>query len=308
MSKKRVSWQAIESDLKAILKLDVVRLLSTYGSPPLRDLLKSNDHFDLLHYVEYDCELSELDDIDIAQFEITDTMRAAYNTVYDRKDGVWFTEPEAAHLSLFLEFLPRSDGRGGVPSWLTDEGSCIRIAHTALALRKVEASIEGTYVTQAGLYDYFLPLTVRDVATLANMSEGSVRNAIASRKADRLEKMVQPGGSVLIDTVEACRWLAERRGYKARPGRPHGGGYFPGYARSNPENALRWLAMCMYWHSGSVVRTAEQLGCGEADISNLLSGQFPHDEADLRAFAKIACVEPDDLVAGARILQSGTGG
>jgi hypothetical protein len=55
-------------------------------------------------------------------------------------------------------------------------------------------------------------LTIAEIALLANMDEGSVRNAANKRLADPL-KTVQRGKRSLIAPEEARRWLAGRKGF-----------------------------------------------------------------------------------------------
>lgn len=55
-------------------------------------------------------------------------------------------------------------------------------------------------------------LTIAEIALLANMDEGSVRNAANKKLPDPL-KTVQRGKRSLVEPAEARRWLAGRKGF-----------------------------------------------------------------------------------------------
>lgn len=308
MAKRHITLDEVHSDLRKILYLEASRIAALRFDEKASEFLGTTVELYADELLGSEIHPEVLASVDLGDFHITDVIDLAYSAQFEKPDEWLLTAMEGATLQAFLATMPGSDLTGTTPVWLSEEGACIRMARAGVALGKIQAMLNGNVGIQGGFFDVFYSFSVRDMAALANMSEGSIRNALVSKKSDRLEKMDVPGGQVLIDPVEACRWLSERRGYRAHGGVVRGQGYFPEYVRYDPNKALRWLSLCTFWHSGSVELTAGKLGWREDQVVGLLGGNFPLDEKEVRKFAAVALVDPDDLVAGVRILQHGSGG
>tara|TARA_E500000318_G_scaffold107527_1_gene116955 strand:+ start:10234 stop:11160 length:927 start_codon:yes stop_codon:yes gene_type:complete len=308
MAKRHLNLDEIHSDLKKILYLEASRIAALRWDEKASEFLGVLDEIDPDKLLGSEIEPKVLALVDLSKFHIAEALDLAYSAQFEKPDEWLLTAVESETLQAFLSTMPSSDLSGTAPIWLTEEGACIRMARAGVALGKIQAMLYGNVGIQGGVFDVFHLFSVRDMAALANMSEGSIRNALVSKKGDRLDKMEMPGGQVLIDPVEACRWLSERRGYRAHGGSIRGKDYFPEYVRYDPNKALRWLSLSTYWHSGSVERTAAKLGWSKDQVVDLLGGNFPLDEAEVRKFATVTFIDPDDLVKGAKILHHDFGG
>lgn len=308
MAKRHITRDEVHSDLRKILYLEASRIAALRLDEKASEFLGASIELDADAFLWNKIDPGVLASVNLNDFYITEALNLAYSAQFEKPDEWLLTAVESEALQVFLATMPGYDLTGTTPVWLTEEGACVRMARAGVALGKIQAMLNGVAGIQGGNFDVFYAFSVRDMSALANMSEGSIRNALVSKKGDRLEKMDVPGGQVLIDPVEACRWLSERRGYRAHGGAVRGHGYFPEYVRYDPSKALRWLSLCTYWHSGSVKRTAATLGWREDQVVDLLGGNFPSDEREVRKFATVTFVDPDDLVAGARILQHAFGG
>jgi hypothetical protein len=147
----------------------------------------------------------ELGDIDLGKFHAGSVLDFLYEYAY---------RPQAHHLSYDVHFYV-TDGLAlmegvvveGIQVLTISRGSlsghCRDTVDTAVARWKLDFE-EG---------DEF---SVREIALLADMSEGSVRNAMRAEGDGRLQT-VSVGKRVYIGRTEALRWLQGRRGYIPTP-------------------------------------------------------------------------------------------
>ncbi|GAA0246949.1 hypothetical protein LNAOJCKE_0444 [Methylorubrum aminovorans] len=167
--------------------------------------------------------------VDLGRFQISKTFERAYGFVFE--PGLTNAlDEEVQDLLVFMQGTPRVGGRAGsagvTHSFMGPDGLCQTIADAAYARWKLEIVERGEFTT-------------RELALLANMSEGAVRNAMADKDEGGLRAI--PGSKpVQVEFEEAKRWLAGRRGFKPTPVR----------LRDDPNLRSRF---------GSV-QTAEELG------------------------------------------------
>ena len=135
--------------------------------------------------------------VDLGRFQISKTFERAYGFVFE--PGLTNAlDEEVQDLLVFMQGTPRVGGRAGsagvTHSFMGPEGLCQTIADAAYARWKLEIVERGEFTT-------------RELALLANMSEGAVRNAMADKDEGGLR--ASPGSNpVPVEFEEAKRWLA----------------------------------------------------------------------------------------------------
>jgi hypothetical protein len=150
--------------------------------------------------------------VDLKRFHITEYFEDAYDFAFDPSILYSYYIGDMAGLLLFMNGIPRIEPRKdydflsnvspGHTRYMTPEGYCQTTADAAFARWKLEA--------EPG-FDF----TPRDLALLANMSEGAVRNAMSGKTGDRLQPI--PGSKpIRVEHAEAVRWLSGRRGFVPR--------------------------------------------------------------------------------------------
>ncbi|MGW9819335.1 hypothetical protein ACUXK4_001899 [Methylorubrum extorquens] len=189
--------------------------------------------------------------VDLSRFKISKTFERAYGFVFE--PGLTNAlDEEVQDLLVFMQGTPRVGGRTGsagvTHAFMGPDGFCQTITDAAYARWKLEVVERGEFTT-------------RELALLANMSEGAVRNAMADKDEGGLRAI--PGSKpVQVEFEEAKRWLAGRRGFKPTPFR----------LRDDPNLRSRF----------SSVQTAEELG----ELIRRIRGQFePILSSSLKAWS-----------------------
>lgn len=159
--------------------------------------------------------------------------------------------------SLFVDEIvaPKSAFWGGG----TRRPLCARVVETAMARWELDMAPPAALAipneipgTPSGY------LTIRQVALLANMDEKSVRNATYEKSDDRLRTSIR-GGRAYVEVIEARRWLARRRGYRATqlvPRRAAPGTEIPAAGFRTPEEV-----------GAFVEKRREALGIDRAEVA-----------------------------------------
>jgi hypothetical protein len=123
-------------------------------------------------------------------------------------------EHEIQDLSVFMMSVPRAGGvesGGETHRFMTPDGYCQTVADAAYARWKLEWDSAG-----AGSHKF----TPRELALLANMTEGAVRNAVADKSQNGLKAIPGTKNPIKFEHDEAVRWLRLRRGFIPSPKRP----------------------------------------------------------------------------------------
>lgn len=161
--------------------------------------------FDLLDGERYSREHTTAD---LARFDITRAFQWAYAAAF-RPTSEWSDPPlrvdQMFDLALFLENSPRIDLNGNVPRFATPDGYCRQVAEAVVARWKLEhMPVESPEDRPT--------FSVRELALLADMTEGAVRNALSDKGENGLRTI--PGlKPVKIEHHEALRWLTSRRNF-----------------------------------------------------------------------------------------------
>jgi hypothetical protein len=143
--------------------------------------------------------------VDLALFsDITGSFERGYDFAFNRSRLNTFSEEEVQNLQAFMDGTPRTGGvssAGETHQFMTPDGYCRMVADAAHARWKLE-----------WIADSSQKFTSRELALLANMTDGAVRMAISDKSENRLRAI--PGSKpVAVEFDEAKRWLSGRRGF-----------------------------------------------------------------------------------------------
>ena len=218
-------------------------------------------------------------EIDLLSFPMAQRVLGAYGYAF-APTGDDSPDLDALHeLADMLAGLPREDFGGDVPSFPNIHSES-RIADVCTAVW-ARAAIDGT---DDGLTT---AISTRQLALLADMSEGAVRNAMtlsgeAGLKAIPKSKPV----SVVID--EARRWLSGRRGFCSTP---VGMGDDPILnERLRAFDRMEQLTDFIARHSlrlhGGLAKLADVLNWHESEVKAWASGTYQFDAAHAEALGK----------------------
>ena len=146
--------------------------------------------------------------VDLKRFIIRGSFEIAYDYAFQPSILDGFGTEMLLDLSAFMEGTPRAGGQGGdggvTHDFMTSDGKCKTVVDAMWARAKLELS------------DYRDDLTTRELALLANMSEGAVRNAMSDKSENGLRAI--PGSKpVKVTHEDAQRWLSGRRGFVPSP-------------------------------------------------------------------------------------------
>lgn len=216
--------------------------------------------------------------VDLSLFaNITGSFERAYEFAFNRSRLNTFGEEEVQNLQAFMEGTPRIGGisfAGEMHRFMTPEGYCRMVADAALARWKLE---------WAG--DDSATFTTRELALLANMSEGAVRMAISDKSEGRLRAI--PGSKpVAVEFEEAKRWLSGRRGFIPWPERAADDRFLTRAIRD--AETPKVLARLVHHVAGfePADKLAEKLGWKAADVQPWLGGTFAFDADRASEIAK----------------------
>lgn len=217
--------------------------------------------------------------VDLSLFaDITGSFERAYEFVFNRSRLNTFGEHEVQDLQVFMEGTPRVGGissGGEVHRFMTPDGHCRAVADAALARWKLE---------WAG--DESAKFTTRELALLANMSEGAVRMAISDKTEGRLKTI--PGSKpVAVDFAEAKRWLSGRRGFIPWPERAADDRFLTRAIRDaeTPKVFARLIHQVAGFEPAE--KLADKLGWSAAEVRPWLDGAFAFDVDRAGQIAKV---------------------
>ena len=149
--------------------------------------------------------MSSSEKVDLALFsKITASFERGYEFAFSPGRLNTFGEDEVQDLLIFMDGTPRVGGIGSggeTHRFMTPDGYCRMVADAAFARWKLEWK-----------GDHSETFTTRELALLANMTEGAVRMANSDKSDNRLKSI--PGSKpVAVEFDEAKRWLSGRRGF-----------------------------------------------------------------------------------------------
>lgn len=152
--------------------------------------------------------------VDLRRFNITHVFDRGYDCAFRPSLINILDGGEVQDLVAFMDGTPRIGGvssAGETHRFMNPDGFCRTVADAVHARWKLEWDSVGR-----GSHTF----TTRELALLANMTEGAVRNGMADKGENGLR--VIPGSKpVQVEYNEAKRWLSARRGFVPTPQQPH---------------------------------------------------------------------------------------
>lgn len=179
--KSEPTLQTMLSELRVIIQADLLRLDNLYQFYESRDQIEA---------------------VNIDTMPVTQNMRVLFDYVVNAKIDRQFPLNDVFEdlTDFFLEIVPRSPMIDHYRSGPI-EGVCAWIVDTAIV--RWQLDFEQT--------DSF---SIKDLATLANMDERSVRNAANPKNSEPLKTYRAVDGSTAVTRSDAIAWLEKRRSYK----------------------------------------------------------------------------------------------
>ena len=200
----RITKDALRGELRLILLCQADHILITAS----REAATSFIGFDTGFHRTYDFMhlQGECPEVDLDRFAITGLLDKAYDFALTPSLENSIGETDVTKLITFMNGVPRVGGYGEARSFTSSNGLCQTIVDTAHARWKLEMERGGTF-------------TARELALLANMSEGAVRNAMSDKSESGL-KVIHGSKPAQVDWSDARDWLHGRRGFVPTPTKP----------------------------------------------------------------------------------------
>lgn len=144
--------------------------------------------------------------VDLSKFSITSSFANGYEYAFCPSVLNNLDESEVQDLVAFMHGTPRASGYGDAHPFMTPAGLCQTVADAVYARWKLEWDnmLENTFTT-------------RELALLADMTEGAVRNALADKSEAGLRAIPGSRNPVEVEHSEALRWLRGRRSFIPTP-------------------------------------------------------------------------------------------
>lgn len=216
--------------------------------------------------------------VDLALFApAADLFERAYEFAFNRSRLNRFGEHEVQDLLVFMDGTPRAGGirsGGEMHRFMTPDGYCRMVADAAFARWKLEWKGDESET-----------FTTRELALLANVTDGAVRMAISDKGENRLKSI--PGSKpVAVEFNEAKRWLSGRRGFTPWPDRPADDIFFARALRDaeTPKAFGRLIHQVADFRPPE--QLAEKLGWTVDEIKVWFDGTFAFDTDRARQLAQ----------------------
>lgn len=196
------------NELRTIFLFEADHILMGAGPDMARQFIGFNPG-DAMEY----CHLSP-ETVDLSRFHIAGSFERGYDSAFRPSVLSTLGEHEVQDLATFMLGTPRAGGissGGETHRFMTPDGLCQRVADTVHARWKLEWDPTGV-----GCHTF----TTRELALLADMTEGAVRNALADKSDNGLQAVPGRKNPILVEHAEAHRWLLGRRGFIPWPDRP----------------------------------------------------------------------------------------
>jgi hypothetical protein len=148
------------------------------------------------------CHRSPME-VDLSRFQIANAFEHGYEFAFRPSVMNMLDESQVQDLNVFMLGTPKAGGislGGETHRFMTPDGLCQMVADTVHARWKLEWDSPGAHV-----------LSTRELALLADMTEGAVRNAIADKGENGLRAISGSKNPVTVEHADALRWLSGRR-------------------------------------------------------------------------------------------------
>lgn len=271
------------SELKEILAIQAGLVCGMFGTKFANDLLGFNAYYDERDSGWEDQNVaSEINNKSLDKYWATDWLEQFYNLAFvhsGSENDIPF-DVDSNIAETIRSAIPQRTAHGERPKCLTSEGLCMQLLEYTLAVGKVATFLGGA---ASGI-----PwLTVDQLALLARINEGSLRNALSQSKAELQPQLLGEDSRVGVRVDRAVRWASGRRKFRAKQITLGGGLTAVMFSERPPDAAMAWIATRLFWNGGSPVDVREKLGWDENRLTGFLEGQFPKDDAELKILAKL---------------------
>lgn len=216
--------------------------------------------------------------VDLTRFSIAGAFDRGYDYAFRPSVMNTLGEHEVQDLIVFMLGTPRAGGLysgGETHAFMTPDGLCQRVADTVMARWKLEWDTTG-----AGDHTF----TTRELALLADMTEGAVRNALADKSEHGLQAVSGSKNPVLVEHAEAVRWLSGRRGFIASPVHPSSDRFLTEHLRDIRSSDALGILIAQRLQALEVGRNAPKLN--QTEIDQWSSGSQKFNEQIARKIAK----------------------
>lgn len=215
--------------------------------------------------------------VDLALFSvIAQAFERGYEFAFNPSLLNTIGEHEVQDLQVFMDGTPRVGGiqsGGETHRFMTPDGYCQTVADAVFARWKLEWTRDESET-----------FTSRELALLANMSEGAVRMAISDKSESRLKSI--PGSKpVAVEFDEAKRWLSGRRGFIPLPARPEDDRFLTRAIRDAETRKTFGRLIHKVANYQAPDKLAEKVGWTEEEIKTWLDGTFAFDAERARHLA-----------------------
>lgn len=146
--------------------------------------------------------------VNLKRFEISGSFERGFEYAFEPSFLNSLGEHEVLELTAFMEGTPRAGSDGETHKFMTPDGLCQNVVDAVHARWKLEWDYG-----RAGGHEF----TPRELALLANMTEGAVRNAVADKSDFGIRPIPGSKNPLKFSHDEAQRWLTARRGFIAGP-------------------------------------------------------------------------------------------
>jgi len=222
--------------------------------------------------------------VNLDRFPIAGAFDRGYDYAYFPSVKNTLGEGEVQDLNVFMAGTPRAGGihsGGETHAFMTSDGLCQRVADTVFARWKLEWNE----------YNDGETFTTRELALLANMTEGAVRNAVSDKGSAGLKAIPGTKNPVLIEHADALHWLSGRRGFVPTPSSAGSDRFFLQNLKEVTTSDAMGLLICQALN-GTRVEVAKGLGWSLETLEHWLDGVQVFDEQ--RASELAAYLEVDE--------------
>ncbi len=218
------------------------------------------------------------EEVDLSRFPIAGSFDRGYDYAFRPSVTNSLGEGEVQDLNVFMLGTPRAGGissGGETHRFMTPDGFCQTVADAVFARWKLEWEACGDFTT-------------RELALLADMTEGAVRNALADKSENGLRAIPGSRNPVTVDYAEAARWLKGRRGFIPSPERPKEDRFLVERLQSvQSAKALgQLLKECLRIRYSSEAEASRALAWSIAEIRAWLDGIQDFDEGHAKRLAE----------------------
>ena len=192
--------------------LDELRVIFLYEAEhiALGHSPKMAEQFIGLSWEEHGMDYTRVDPklVDLGPFQITQAFERCYDYAFNPSPLNASNGEETWETHAFMEGTPKmgSVHSADMHAFMTPEGLCRTTSDAATARLELDKGSGSTF-------------SVRDLALLADMTEGAVRNAM-SLAGDGGLTPIKGSKPARVDYEDAIKWLHSRRGFVPTPPRP----------------------------------------------------------------------------------------